>query len=248
MGVGFIHGVMNTDNMQVAGETIDFGPCAFMDRFHPQKVFSSIDHYGRYAWDKQPGIALWNLTRLAECLLPLFDSDQEQAIAIARQELSLFMPAFEQHFEEGMRAKLGWRGAQADDGERIATVFRHMMQGNVDFTLFFRRLTQVATGADETVLTPLFSTPEEASDCLSHWRERAGTSPDVSAMQSANPVYIARNHRVEEALAAANAGDLAPAHRLLSVLANPFSEIPGCEDLEAAPREDEEVRQTFCGT
>ena len=248
MCVGFIHGVMNTDNMQVAGETIDFGPCAFMDRFHPQKVFSSIDQYGRYAWDKQPGIALWNLTRLAESLLTLLDDEQDTAIAIAKEELSLFMPAFEQHFEEGMRAKLGWRGANGDDGERIATVFRHMMQGGTDFTLLFRRLTQVAGGADEAVLTQLFATPEEAATFTAHWRERAGPSPDVDAMRRANPVYIARNHRVEEALAAANAGDLAPTRRLLNVLATPFSAQDGCEDLEQPPTGEEEVRQTFCGT
>ncbi len=248
MCVGFIHGVMNTDNMQVAGETIDFGPCAFMDRFHPQKVFSSIDQYGRYAWDKQPAIALWNLTRLAESLLTLLDDEQDKAITIAREELALFMPAFEQHFEEGMRAKLGWRGANADDGERIATVFTHMMRGNADFTLIFRRLTQVAGGADEAMLTPLFATQEEAAAFLAHWRERAGPAPDVNAMRRANPVYIARNHRVEEALAAANAGDLAPTHRLLAALATPFSAQDGCDDLEQPPTDEEEVRQTFCGT
>jgi uncharacterized protein YdiU (UPF0061 family) len=248
MGVGFIHGVMNTDNMQVAGETIDFGPCAFMDRFHPQKVFSSIDRNGRYAWDRQPGIALWNLTRLAESLLSLLAGTQDEAIAIAQEELAHFMPAFEQHFEEIMRAKLGWRGADSADGERIATIFRHMMQGGADFTLFFRRLTQVAGGADSTIMSPLFTTPEEAAACLAAWRERAGETPDVAAMRRANPVYIARNHRVEQALAAASAGDLAPTDRLLNVLATPFTEQPGCTDLEAPPAAEEEVRQTFCGT
>lgn len=236
MCVGFIHGVMNTDNMQVAGETIDFGPCAFMDRFHPQKVFSSIDQFGRYAWDKQPGIALWNLTRLAESLLPLLAEGQEAAIDIAKEELAAFMPAFEQHFEEGMRAKLGWRGADSDDGERIAGIFRMMMERGEDFTLFFRRLTRVAAGQD----------PEDVE--LAPWRERAGANPDVTAMKAANPVYIARNHRVEEALAAANAGDLAPTHRLLKVLARPFTESDGDADLEAPPTPEEEVAQTFCGT
>lgn len=248
MCVGFIHGVMNTDNMQVAGETIDFGPCAFMDRFHPQKVFSSIDRSGRYAWDKQPTIAVWNLARLAECLLSLLADDQDKAVTIAKEELALFMPAFEQHFEEGMRAKLGWRGADAGDGERIAAIFRHMMQGNADFTLFFRRLTQVAAGADDAVLSPVFATADEAAAALADWRIRAGAAPDVDAMRCANPVYIARNHRVEEALAAASAGDLAPTRRLLQVLATPFTEQPGCADLEAPPSADEEVRQTFCGT
>ena len=129
-----------------------------------------------------------------------------------------------------------------------ATVFRHMMQGGTDFTLLFRRLTQVAGGADEAVLTQLFATPEEAATFTAHWRERAGPSPDVDAMRRANPVYIARNHRVEEALAAANAGDLAPTRRLLNVLATPYSAQDGCEDLEQPPSDEEEVRQTFCGT
>lgn len=247
MCVGFIHGVMNTDNMQVAGETIDFGPCAFMDRFHPQKVFSSIDQFGRYAWDKQPAIAVWNLARLAESLLSLLAEEQDQAVAMAQEELALFMPAFEQHFEEGMRAKLGWRGASGDDGERIATILRLMMKGGVDFTLFFRRLTQVAGGGDDSLLDPLFATADEAAACLATWRDREAT-PDVAAMQSANPVFIARNHRVEAALAAATSGDLAPAHRLLKVLAAPFSEAADCADLEAPPSDEEEVRQTFCGT
>ena len=236
MGVGFIHGVMNTDNMQVAGETIDFGPCAFMDRFHPEKVFSSIDHMGRYAWDKQPGIALWNLTRLAESLLPLLADVQETAIEIAKEELALFMPAFEQHFEEIMRAKLGWRGADADDGERIAAIFRLMMERGDDFTLFFRSLTRIAAG----------EAPED--EALAAWRERAGATPDVETMRRANPIFIARNHRVEEALAAANDGDLAPTHRLLKVLAQPFRESPDDADLESPPAPEEEVLQTFCGT
>lgn len=247
MCVGFIHGVMNTDNMQVAGETIDFGPCAFMDTFHPQKVFSSIDQFGRYAWDKQPTIALWNLTRLAECLLPLLADDKDAAVAVAQEELALFMPAFERHFEDGMRAKLGWRGTDSADGERIAGIFRMMMQANADFTLFFRVLTQIADGADAEAMTAVMA-PGEATALLAAWRERAGPAPDVAAMQGVNPVYIARNHRVEEALAAATAGDLAPTHRLLKVLAAPFTEASDAAALEAPPSQEEEVRQTFCGT
>jgi uncharacterized protein YdiU (UPF0061 family) len=123
-----------------------------------------------------------------------------------------------------------------------------MMRGGVDFTLLFRRLTQVAGGADEAMLEPLFTTSEDAAAFIAHWRERAGPTPDVDAMRRANPIYIARNHRVEEALAAANAGDLAPTRRLLSVLATPFSAQDGCEDLEQPPSDEEEVRQTFCGT
>jgi uncharacterized protein YdiU (UPF0061 family) len=248
MSVGFIHGVMNTDNMQVAGESIDFGPCAFMDRFHPQKVFSSIDHYGRYAWDKQPSIALWNLTRLAESLLPLINADQEAAIESAKAMLSTFMPAFEKHFEDAMRAKLGWRGAEDTDGEQIAAVFTHMMTGEVDFTLFFRRLTELAAGADETAFCALFNTAENADKALSHWRQRAGQQADVEAMRRTNPIYIARNHRVEEAIQAANASDISKAERLIAALQNPFEVNASFADLELPPTEEEVVQQTFCGT
>ncbi len=248
MCAGFIHGVMNTDNMQVAGETIDFGPCAFMDRFHPQKVFSSIDQYGRYAWDKQPTIALWNLTRLAESLLSLLDDELDQAIEIAKDELARFMPAFEQHFENGMRAKLGWRGVEDSDGEAIATLFTHMMKGGADFTVFFRRLSQVAAGADESIMAGVFSAPDDAAAVLAHWRARAGNTPDVAAMQKANPIRIARNHRVEEAIRAANTGDFSIAKRLIAAVQSPFTDEPAFADLEAPPTEGEEVRQTFCGT
>lgn len=248
MGVGFIHGVMNTDNMQVAGETIDFGPCAFMDRFHPQKVFSSIDHHGRYAWDKQPNMALWNLTRLAESLLPLLDGNQDKAIAMAQDDLARFMPTFEQHFEALMRKKLGWGDAQPGDSEAIASLFTHMMRGNADFTLFFRRLTQVAGGADARFLDDVFASAEEAGACGALWRTRAGSAPDLTAMQAANPIRIARNHRVEEAIVAANTGDLSKATRLIAALQNPYSEEAAWADLEAPPAEDEIVRQTFCGT
>lgn len=247
MCVGFIHGVMNTDNMQVAGETIDFGPCAFMDRFHPQKVFSSIDQNGRYAWDKQPTMARWNLTRLAESLLPLLDDNQDNAVAMAQAELAAFMPAFERHFENGMRAKLGWRGVQEGDSEAIATLFTHMMSGGADFTVFFRRLTQIAAGADDALLASVV-TADEASATLAHWRQRAGDTPDIAAMQRTNPIRIARNHRIEEAILAGNAGDLSKAKRLVAAVQAPFSEGQDYADLEAPPSDEEEVRQTFCGT
>jgi len=234
--------------MSIAGETIDYGPCAFMDTFHPQKVFSSIDEHGRYAWDKQPGIALWNLTRFAECLLPLLAEDQDQAVEIARTELSGFMPAFERHFEDAMRAKLGITEARPHDGDFIARILTHMMNGEADFTLFFRRLTQLAAGASETPLKKLFNDDAIADALLAEWRERTGTAPGIAAMQAANPVRIARNHRVEEAIAAANAGDLAVFQRLVAALQDPFAEDPALEDLELAPLPDEVVARTFCGT
>jgi serine/tyrosine/threonine adenylyltransferase len=237
MNVGFIHGVMNTDNMSVCGETIDYGPCAFMDGFHPQKVFSSIDQNGRYAWDKQPVIALWNLTRLAEALLPLFDADREKAIMIAEAELRKFMPAFEAAFESGMARKLGFG---AVDGDFIAYTLQAMAEGNADFTLFFSALTE---GDD---MRSFFVDQQSCDAWLKAWRAQGAA--DVSLMRFANPKYIVRNHRVEEIIVAANAGDLAPLHRLLNVLHTPFDQHHEDRELAAAPSAVQEVTQTFCGT
>jgi serine/tyrosine/threonine adenylyltransferase len=229
MCVGFIHGVMNTDNMSVCGETIDYGPCAFIDAFHPQKVFSSIDQTGRYAWDKQPTIALWNLTRLAEAMLPLFDADREKAIAQAETELRNFMPAFEAAFETGFSHKLGFEKV---DGDFIAATLQEMADRNLDFTQFFSELAQ------ERVLA--------GAEWEKHWNGFG--EPSTALMRAANPIYIARNHRVEEVIVAANAGNFSPLHRLLKVVQKPFEEHKGYEDLRAAPNAEEEVTQTFCGT
>jgi serine/tyrosine/threonine adenylyltransferase len=229
MCVGFIHGVMNTDNMNVCGETIDYGPCAFMDAFHPQKVFSSIDQTGRYAWDKQPTIALWNLTRLAEAMLPLFDADREKSIAQAETALRKFMPAFEVAFESGMARKLGFEKV---DGDFIAATLQDMADHNLDFTLFFSTLTRGQAAASIT--------------WMKLWKEQGEVNMDF--MRAANPNYIARNHRVEEVIVAANAGDFAPLYRLLKVVQKPFEEHEGYEDLMATPTEQEVVTQTFCGT
>jgi serine/tyrosine/threonine adenylyltransferase len=237
MNVGFIHGVMNTDNMSVCGETIDYGPCAFMDTFHPQKTFSSIDQNGRYAWDKQPVIALWNLTRLAEAMLPLIDADRAKAIELAETELHKFMPAFEMAFESGMAKKFGLAKV---DGEFIAQTLQAMAEGQADFTLFFSALTD---GADMSA----FFADTAAYDA---WKKlwQAQGEHDVTVMRAANPIFIPRNHRVEQAIAAANEGDMQPLHRLLKVLARPFEQQPEDADLAAAPTDFEEVTQTFCGT
>jgi serine/tyrosine/threonine adenylyltransferase len=229
MCVGFIHGVMNTDNMSVCGETIDYGPCAFMDGFHPQKVFSSIDQNGRYAWDKQPVIALWNLTRLAEAMLPLFDANREAAITQAESELQKFMPAFEAAFESGMARKLGFEKL---DGDFIALTLQELADHDLDFTRFFSAVTHGQSGASDK-WTKLW---------------RAQGNADHELMLAANPNFIARNHRVEDVIVAANAGDLAPLHRLLKVVQKPFDEHPEDQDLAAAPTADEEVTKTFCGT
>ncbi len=238
MAVGFIHGVMNTDNMQLAGETIDFGPCAFMDVFHPQKVFSSIDHGGRYAWDKQPVMALWNLTRLAEAMLPLLDDDRSKAIAMAEAELEKFLPQFEEEFETRFLAKLGIFERRAEDGDLIATTLQHMSNTQADFTNFFLGLDPSATAG---------------SDWQAAWQARLkqqNQQPEASKdlMQRSNPIVIARNHRVAEALKAAEENDLAPLSKLLLALKNPFDQALLKSDLTKPPSEIEEVRQTFCGT
>ncbi len=231
MCVGFIHGVMNTDNMSISGETIDFGPCAFMDTFHPQKVFSSIDQHGRYAWDQQPSIGLWNLTRFAESILSLLHDDQTQAVEIAQAELANFYPQFEQAFEHGMLAKLGITERREDDGAFIAEMLRIMMDEKIDFTLFFRDLTLGHS---------------LSKNAAGLWLKRE-SCPDRTLMQKTNPIYIPRNHQVEAALGEAEAGNLTRFNQLCTLLKNPFTE-QNMPLFEAAPLPEEEVTQTFCGT
>ena len=249
MCVGFIHGVMNTDNMAISGETIDYGPCAFMDAFHPKKVFSSIDQFGRYAWDQQPAIALWNLTRFAECLLPLINDDKDAGVAAARDELDAFYPQFEAAFESAMLRKLGIAARADGDGEFIADMLRHMMEGEADFTLVFRRLTQIADGRPSGEFESLFSKMESAQAFLQSWRERLrDTAPDAVLMRQENPIYIARNHQVEAALNEAEHGNMTRFNTLLQLLQTPFTEHPTAGGFELTPLPDEEVSQTFCGT
>jgi serine/tyrosine/threonine adenylyltransferase len=260
MLVGFIHGVMNTDNMSIAGETIDFGPCAFMDSFNRRQVFSSIDAAGRYAFSRQPPIASWNLARLAETLLPLFSDDDAVALRRAQETLEGFQPAYVAALGQGLERKLGLKPQDAANENFVARLWRTLETGKADFTLFFRRLTQVAGGADEALFLSLFdhAPPEarvEAAGFLAEWRTlTAGTDFDarLAAMRGANPIVIARNHRVEQALASAENGDLAPCLRLCAALKTPFVEPPPPagpdDDLEAPPRPEERVLETFCGT
>jgi serine/tyrosine/threonine adenylyltransferase len=231
MCVGFIHGVMNTDNMAISGETIDFGPCAFIDQFHPQKVFSSIDQFGRYAWDQQPAIAQWNLTRFAESLLSLLHDDKNEAVKIATEELQRFYLQFEEAFETLMLAKLGITERRETDADFIAGMLTILAQEKLDFTLFFRELSR-GVSVSETA--------------TAKWRERCPT-PDFDLMRHTNPVYIARNHQVEAALQEAEAGNMARFVQLCTLLKNPFTE-QAMPLFEAAPTSDEEVQQTFCGT
>jgi len=252
MLVGFIHGVMNTDNMTISGETIDYGPCAFMDAFDPATVFSSIDQGGRYAYGNQPQIAQWNLARLAETLLPLLDADTDTAVAAATDVLDSFPERFHQCWSHGMRAKLGMTHDQGEEGALIDDLLALMHAQRVDYTSCFRALSSAVLGGAERARS-LFAEPSGFDAWAERWRARLssqGADPRTvaEAMNRVNPVYIARNHQVEEALAAASAGDMTPFHRLLEVLVQPFDERPGFEPYAApAPPGFGEYR-TFCGT
>lgn len=250
MGVGFIHGVMNTDNVTISGETIDYGPCAFMDHYDPATVFSSIDRQGRYAYANQPAITRWNLARLAETVLPFLSTDDEEAIRIATHAVDGFIPAYETAWLEVMRDKLGLTEAQEDDAD-LATGFLTAMAGQgADFTNSFRALSNVLRG-DARALAAQFADPQVALAWQERWLARLGDGNHgarATAMEAVNPIYIPRNHLVEAALAAAAAGDMAPFDALLALLADPFSQREGM-DRFAQPAPDSFGRyQTFCGT
>lgn len=225
--VGFVHGVMNTDNMTISGETIDYGPCAFVDAFDRNAVYSSIDTGGRYAYGNQPAIAQWNLARFTEALLPLLHDDQDQAVSLATEALGEFPREFGTAFATGMRAKLGLPSDSPDEtvGRLIDDLLALLHQDHVDYTQFFRHLGQAARRDLGPVRDMLTDRPS-----LDSWLERwQSFSPAPEAMDRANPVYIPRNHLVEEALEAATAGDLAPTQRLLEAVSEPFRERPGFE-------------------
>ena len=254
--IGFIHGVMNTDNMSVAGETIDYGPCAFMDSFHPDTVYSSIDRAGRYAYSNQPLIAHWNLTRLAEALLPLLADDQDAAIAIAHAALDIFRVRFEAAYLDGLRHKLGLATSGEGDMVLAQDLLDRMAANKADFTLTFRRLSDSAAGGpelDEPVRT-LFEDPASFDVWAAAWRQRLAQEGGPSAerrlgMRAVNPAFIPRNHRIQAVIAAAQAtSDYAPLDELLAVLAKPFDDQPAYVHYADPPRQEEVVYQTFCGT
>lgn len=253
LSIGFIHGVMNTDNMAISGETIDFGPCAFLDEYDPRKVFSSIDQRGRYAYANQPGIGQWNIARLAECLLPLLDADEEKALEAANGVLKDFGDVFQAEWLALFAAKLGVR-EPADDDRPLVTDFLELMhQGEADFTLTFRALSKVAGVADVVPLTELFSVPQPGlADWLIRWRARIEDGRTAAecqaAMEAVNPALIPRNHRIEEAIAAAVYNDFSFFHRLVDALATPYAEDPDTADLRVPPKPEERVTRTFCGT
>lgn len=259
MSIGFIHGVMNTDNMTISGETIDYGPCAFMEAYDPETVFSSIDTHGRYAFGNQPGIAQWNLARLAETLLPLFHTDDEQALAAATRVLDGFGERFSSHWLNLHRLKLGLRVGSVEDDEAdralVNDLLRLMHEHRVDFTLGFRRLSSVLRGAAQDWLALWGDQQAATDDWLARWQQRVDTQGepalDVAArMDATNPLFIPRNHLVENALdAATESGDLRAFERLLAIVTDPYTE--STEDARAAqPGTPEQTQgyRTFCGT
>jgi uncharacterized protein YdiU (UPF0061 family) len=250
MLIGFVHGVMNTDNMTISGETIDYGPCAFLEAYDPDTAFSSIDAWGRYAYGNQPVVAGWNLARFAETLLPLLSADLEEAIALAEQSFGVFQPRYDAVWWSGMRAKLG---LPADvDSQTLRPLVDELLsllkESHVDYTSFFRHLGHAARGPDKSnaeAARGLFVNLAGFDDWMSRWR---ALGPDATLMDRTNPIYIPRNHLVEEALTAATAGDLAPLARLLDAVTAPYDERLGLERYASPAPEDFGAYQTFCGT
>lgn len=253
--VGFIHGVMNTDNMSVAGETIDYGPCAFMDAYDPATVFSAIDQFGRYAYANQPRIAQWNLARLAETLLPLMPGDPEATLKRAEDAIGGFIDRFQDAYLAGMRAKLGLVHADEGDSALAQDLLDRMAANGADFTLTFRRL--CAAAEDQTAdadIRALFIEPTDFGAWASRWRARLAQEPQDETsrrqrMEAVNPAVIPRNHRIEAVITAAvNENDFAPFHRMNAVLADPFVASPENVEFQAPPGVGERVLRTFCGT
>ena len=242
MLVGFVHGVMNTDNMTISGETIDYGPCAFMEAYDPVTVFSSIDQWGRYAFGNQPAVATWNLARFAETLLPLIAEDPDDAIAMATESLGAFGVHYDAAWSAGMRAKLGLANEEATPlAEELLPMLE---QSHVDYTSFFRALGRAARG-DAEPARGLFVDLAAFDGWLARWR---ALGPDAGVMDRVNPVYIPRNHLVEEALTAATAGDLAPLRELLTAVTAPYDERDGLQRYAEPAPDDFGAYQTFCGT
>ena len=237
MLVGFVHGVMNTDNMTISGETIDYGPCAFMEAYDPTTVFSSIDESGRYAYGNQPIVAEWNLARLAESLLPLLHEGTDQAVALALESLSRFRPQYEAAWSAGMRGKLGLSDGldEAVTSALVTDLLALLREQRVDYTSFFRSLGDEPRRPDQPAL----------DGWLTRWR---ALGPDLAAMNRVNPAYVPRNHLVEEALSAATGGDLGPFTELLQVVGAPYDERPGLERYAAPTPAGSGSYRTFCGT
>jgi uncharacterized protein YdiU (UPF0061 family) len=243
MLVGFIHGVMNTDNMTISGETIDYGPCAFMEAYDPETVFSSIDHWGRYAYGNQPTIAAWNLARFAETLLPLLSDNVDESISLVENTFGEFQQ-YQTAWQTGMQAKLGLAAEGGAVTPLIDELLPLLQASHVDYTSFFRHLSKAARG-DAEPARGQFVDPAQFDDWASRWR---ALGPDAELMDRVNPIYIPRNHLVEEALTAGTAGDLGPLEQLLAALSAPYTERTGLERYATPAPVDFGVYRTFCGT
>jgi uncharacterized protein YdiU (UPF0061 family) len=253
--VGFIHGVMNTDNMAIAGETIDYGPCAFMDIYDPKTVFSSIDHNGRYAYSNQPAIAHWNLARLAECLIPLLADNQDEAVEQAKEALASFTDRFNAAYLVAVRRKLGLSLEREGDITLFQDLLDRMAGNKADFTLTFRRLCDAAANPEaETAVRQLFENPASFDEWAVRWRQRLDLEPQDgnarrAAMRGVNPAFIPRNHRVEAVIeAAVTKRDFTLFEELLTVLSTPYEDQPAFERYAEPPPPDQGVYRTFCGT
>ncbi|MBT4871515.1 MAG: YdiU family protein [Marinovum sp.] len=241
MGVGFIHGVMNTDNCQIAGQTIDYGPCAFLDRYNPMRVYSSIDYAGRYAYGNQPNIIVWNMAQLATALMPLMP-DTDAGISTFTAAVHAMPKQIERHQRAVFAAKIGISAPKAGDNALIGDLLALMADGQADFTNSFRALGTV-------VARDQFLEPDKFDHWQERWQRRLDQEPDAeSVMARSNPSIIPRNHRIEEMISAATNGDYAPFHRLLSAIKAPYSDAPEFADLRRPPSAEEEIEATFCGT
>lgn len=252
MHVGFIHGVMNTDNVTISGETIDFGPCAFMDRYSAETVYSSIDEGGRYAYANQPNICRWNMARLGSALAPVIVEEDKDGIDAANALLGAFPSRYHAAWLAGMRRKLGLAGEQEGDLDLAAQLLMAMEGQQVDFTLFFRNLARVPDGGRQEIAA-MFGDPARIAAWLDHWLERIATdempaSKREAAMNAANPLYVSRNQKVEEALKAAEEGDMAPFEKLLDIVRNPFEERAGLYDYTLPAPAGSPAYVTYCGT
>jgi len=255
---GFVHGVMNTDNTSISGETIDYGPCAFMEAYDPKTVFSSIDFHGRYAYGNQPQIALWNLTRLAEALLPVLADEaggEEAALASAIEALEAFNPKFQASYLAGLRRKLGFLTERNGDVELAQDLFERMRVNHADYTLTFRRMSDTVAGPEHHgEVRALFADPNAYDTWAASWRQRleaedVSASERIAVMRRANPAYIPRNHIVEHMIqAAVTQQDFAPFDELLDVISSPYTDRPGMEQYATPAKPGESVLQTFCGT
>jgi serine/tyrosine/threonine adenylyltransferase len=254
MGVGFVHGVMNTDNTSISGETIDYGPCAFLDEYEPSKKFSSIDQGGRYAFGNQPRIALWNMSRFAETLLPLISENEEEAAKLATTRLEAFSGIFNAAHDGVMREKLGLELEEENDAVLAADLLQRLASNHVDYTVFFRTLCASAEDPSaDSQTAALFEDPSAFYGFAETWRarlraEKAVPAARAAAMRHHNPAFIPRNHRIEQAIAAGIAGDFAPFETLVHVLARPYDEQAEFAHLAEPPQPEERVRATFCGT